>query len=105
VASSVARAIAGCSPPASKGSRRNLGAIEILGVAASSARYGVAVVHYYWIAAVPAMVFLGIVMMPFYYGSRVRSVPETEYLRRRFDRKTHLVTALIFVASSVLSPG
>src|SRR5512135_1304026 len=81
----------------------NLGAIEILGMAASGAQYGVSVVHYYWIGAVPAMVFLGVVMMPFYYGSRVRSVPE--YLRRRFDRKTHLVTALIFVTASVLIAG
>jgi solute:Na+ symporter, SSS family len=81
----------------------NLGAIEILGMAASGAQYGISIVHYYWIGAVPAMVFLGVVMMPFYYGSRVRSVPE--YLRRRFDRKTHLVNALIFVLSSVLIAG
>ena len=57
----------------------NLGAIEILGMAANGAQYGVYTVHYYWIGAVPAMVFLGLVMMPFYYGSKVRSVPE--YLR------------------------
>src|SRR5581483_4715572 len=65
----------------------NLGAIEILGMSASGAQYGISIVHYYWIGAVPAMVFLGVVMMPFYYGSRVRSVPE--YLLRRYDRKTH----------------
>ena len=59
--------------------------------------------HYYWIGAVPAMVFLGIVMMPFYYGSRVRSVPE--YLLRRYDNKTHLVNAIIFVVASVLIAG
>ena len=81
----------------------NLGAIEILGMSASGAQYGISIVHYYWIGAVPAMVFLGIVMMPFYYGSRVRSVPE--YLHRRYDRKTHLVNALIFVLSSVLIAG
>jgi solute:Na+ symporter, SSS family len=81
----------------------NLGAIEILGMSASGAQYGISIVHYYWIGAVPAMVFLGIVMMPFYYGSRVRSVPE--YLLRRYDRKTHLVNALIFVLSSVLIAG
>ncbi len=81
----------------------NLGAIEILGMAASGAQYGISIVHYYWIGAVPAMVFLGVVMMPFYYGSRVRSTPE--YLHRRFDRKTHLTTALIFVLSSVLIAG
>jgi solute:Na+ symporter, SSS family len=61
----------------------NLGAIEILGMAANGAQYGAMTVHYYWVGAVPAMVFLGIVMMPFYYGSKVRSVPE--YLRRRFN--------------------
>ena len=81
----------------------NLGAIEILSMAANGAEYGISTVHYYWIGAVPAMVFLGVVMMPFYYGSRVRSVPE--YLLRRFDRKTHLVTALIFVVASVLIAG
>ena len=81
----------------------NLGAIEILGMSASGAQYGISIVHYYWIGAVPAMVFLGVVMMPFYYGSRVRSVPE--YLLRRYDRKTHLVNALIFVLSSVLIAG
>jgi SSS family solute:Na+ symporter len=54
----------------------NLGALEILGMAANGAQYGVATVHYYWVGAVPAMVFLGVVMMPFYYGSKVRSVPE-----------------------------
>ena len=81
----------------------NLGAIEILSMAANGAEYGISTVHYYWIGAVPAMVFLGVVMMPFYYGSRVRSVPE--YLLRRFDRKTHLVTALIFVLASVLIAG
>jgi len=81
----------------------NLGAIEILGMSASGAQYGISIVHYYWIGAVPAMVFLGIVMMPFYYGSRVRSVPE--YLLRRYDRKTHLVNALIFVLAAVLIAG
>src|SRR6476659_5599728 len=81
----------------------NLGAIEILGMAANGAQYGLPTVHFYWICAVPAMVFLGVVMMPFYYGSRVRSVPE--YLLRRYDRKTHLVNAIIFVLSSVLIAG
>jgi len=81
----------------------NLGAIEILGMSASGAQYGISIVHYYWIGAVPAMVFLGVVMMPFYYGSRVRSVPE--YLLRRYDPKTHLVNAIIFVLASVLIAG
>jgi solute:Na+ symporter, SSS family len=81
----------------------NLGAIEILGMAANGAQYGISTVHFYWIGAVPAMVFLGLVMMPFYYGSRVRSVPE--YLRRRFNRPTHLWNALSFAAASVLTAG
>lgn len=81
----------------------NLGAIEILGMAANGAQYGMATVHFYWVGAVPAMVFLGLVMMPFYYGSGVRSVPE--YLRRRFNRPTHLFNALTFALSSVLIAG
>jgi len=81
----------------------NLGAIEILGMAANGAQYGASVVHFYWIGAVPAMVFLGLVMMPFYYGSRVRSVPE--YLRRRFNNSTHLFNAITFAVSSVLQAG
>jgi len=81
----------------------NLGAIEILGMAANGAQYGIATVHFYWIGAVPAMVFLGLVMMPFYYGSRVHSVPE--YLRRRFDRNAHLFNALTFAAAAVLIAG
>jgi len=81
----------------------NLGAIEILGMAANGAQYGMSTVHFYWIGAVPAMVFLGLVMMPFYYGSGVRSVPE--YLRRRFNRSTHLFNALTFATSSVLIAG
>ena len=81
----------------------NLGAIEILGMAANGAQYGLSTVHFYWIGAVPAMVFLGLVMMPFYYGSRVRSVPE--YLLRRFNPATHLWNALTFAVASVLSAG
>ena len=76
----------------------NLGAIEILGMAANGAQYGISTVHFYWIGAVPAMVFLGLVMMPFYYGSRVRSVPE--YLRRRFNQPTHLFNALTFALAA-----
>ncbi len=81
----------------------NLGALEILGMAANGAQYGVATVHYYWIGAVPAMVFLGIVMMPFYYGSKVRSVPE--FLRLRFNTQTHLLNAISFAVSAVLIAG
>ena len=81
----------------------NLGALEILGMAANGAKYGIMTVHYYWIGAVPAMIFLGIVMMPFYYGSKVRSVPE--YMRRRFNRPAHLLNALSFALAQVLIAG
>jgi solute:Na+ symporter, SSS family len=81
----------------------NIGAVEILGQSASGAKYGVAMVHYFWIGAIPAMAFLGIVMMPFYYGSKVRSVPE--YLRLRFDSKAHLINAVTFVVGSMLIAG
>ncbi|MBV9313715.1 MAG: sodium:solute symporter family protein [Pseudonocardia sp.] len=81
----------------------NLGAIELIGFVANGARYGIASAHYYWIGAIPAMVFLGLVMMPFYYGSRARSVPE--FLRKRFDRTTQRVQAVIFALSSVLIAG
>ncbi|TMR91385.1 sodium:solute symporter family protein [Nonomuraea basaltis] len=81
----------------------NLGAIEILGMAANGAQYGAMTVHYYWIGAVPAMVFLGIVMMPFYYGSKVRSVPE--FLRRRFNGATQLLNAITFAVAQILIAG
>src|ERR1700755_3263498 len=81
----------------------NLGALEILGQAANGAQYGVAAVHYYWIGAVPAMVFLGIFMMPFYYGAKVRSVPE--YLRLRFNEATHAFNAGTFAIATVLISG
>jgi solute:Na+ symporter, SSS family len=81
----------------------NLGALEIIGMAANGAQYGLLTVHYYWVGAVPAMVFLGIVMMPFYYGSKVRSVPE--FLRLRFNRPTHLLNAVAFAVAQVLIAG
>ncbi|GIE88818.1 sodium:solute symporter family protein [Actinoplanes regularis] len=81
----------------------NLGALEIIGMAANGAQYGMMTLHYYWVGAVPAMVFLGIVMMPFYYGSKVRSVPE--FLRRRFNRPTHLFNAISFAVAQVLIAG
>ena len=81
----------------------NLGAIEILGMAANGAEYGIATVHFYWIGAVPAMVFLGLVMMPFYYNSKVHSVPE--YLRRRYNKQTHQFNAWTFALASVLIAG
>jgi solute:Na+ symporter, SSS family len=81
----------------------NLGALELLGHAANGAQYGIAGVHFYWIGAIPAMVFLGLVMMPFYYGSKVRSVPE--YLRRRFNDASHLFNAIAFAVATVLIAG
>src|SRR5271155_3392507 len=64
----------------------NLGAQEVIGMCASGAKYGLMTAHFYWLGAVPAMMFVGVFMMPFYYGSRARSVPE--YLKLRFDDKT-----------------
>ena len=81
----------------------NLGAQEVIGMAASGAKYGIATSHFYWIGAVPAMVFLGVFMMPFYYGSRARSVPE--YLKLRFDEKTRGFNAISFAAMTVFSSG
>lgn len=81
----------------------NLGAQEVIGMAASGAKYGIATSHFYWVGAIPAMVFVGVFMMPFYYGSRARSVPE--YLKLRFDEKTRGFNALTFAAMTVFSSG
>jgi SSS family solute:Na+ symporter len=81
----------------------NLGAQEVIGMAASGAKYGIATSHFYWIGAIPAMVFVGLFMMPFYYGSRARSVPE--YLRLRFDEKTRALNAISFAIMTVFSSG
>jgi solute:Na+ symporter, SSS family len=81
----------------------NLGAQEIIGMAASGAKYGISTSHFYWVGAIPAMVFLGVFMMPFYYGSRARSVPE--YLRLRFDEKTRAFNAISFALMTVFSSG
>jgi len=81
----------------------NLGAQEVIGMAASGAKYGFMTSHFYWIGAIPAMVFLGLFMMPFYYGSKARSVPE--YLSLRFDEKTRTLNALTFAVMTVFSSG
>lgn len=81
----------------------NLGAVEIVGMSANGVQYGFETMHYFWIGAIPAMVFLGIVMMPFYYGSKVRSVPE--FMRRRFGTGAHLVNALSFAVAQLLIAG
>ncbi|CAB0950129.1 sodium:solute symporter [Corynebacterium diphtheriae] len=81
----------------------NLGAVEIIGMSANGVQYGFQTMHYFWIGAVPAMVFLGIVMMPFYYGSKVRSVPE--FMHRRFGSAAHLVNAVSFAVAQLLIAG
>jgi SSS family solute:Na+ symporter len=81
----------------------NLGAQEVMGMGASGAKYGIVTSHFYWIGAIPAMCFLAIFMMPFYYGSKARSVPE--YLRMRFDEKTRAVNAFSFAFMTVVSSG
>jgi SSS family solute:Na+ symporter len=81
----------------------NLGAQEVLGMGASGAKYGIVTNHFYWVGAIPAMVFVALFMMPFYYGSRARSVPE--YLRLRFDEKTRTLNAASFAVMTVFSSG
>jgi solute:Na+ symporter, SSS family len=81
----------------------NLGAQEVIGMAASGAKYGIATSHFYWVGAIPAMVFVGIFMMPFYYGSKARSVPE--YLKLRYDEKTRALNAISFAVMTVFSSG
>jgi SSS family solute:Na+ symporter len=81
----------------------NLGAQELVGMSASGAKYGIMTSHFYWIGAVPAMLFVGLFMMPFYYGSRARSVPE--YLKLRFDEKTRTLNAFSFAVMTIFSSG
>ncbi|PKV94853.1 SSS family solute:Na+ symporter [Amycolatopsis echigonensis] len=81
----------------------NLGAVEVMGMSANGVLYGLPTVHYFWIGAIPAMLFLGLVMMPFYYGSKVRSVPE--FMRRRFGPAAHLVNGISFAAAQILIAG
>jgi SSS family solute:Na+ symporter len=81
----------------------NLGAQEVLGMAANGAKYGLYTAHFYWMGAILAMVFLGVFMMPFYYGSKARSVPE--FLKLRFDEKTRTYNALTFAVMTIFSSG
>jgi solute:Na+ symporter, SSS family len=81
----------------------NLGAQEMIGMCASGAKYGIMTAQFYWLGAVPAMVFVGLFMMPFYYGSRARSVPE--YLKLRFDEKTRGLNAITFAVMTIFSSG
>ncbi len=81
----------------------NLGAQELIGMCASGAKYGIMTSHFYWVGAIPAMLFVGVFMMPFYYGSKARSVPE--YLKMRFDEKTRAFNAISFAVMTVFSSG
>lgn len=81
----------------------NLGALELVGMAASGAKYGIATAHFYWVGAIPAMVFLAIFMMPFYYGSKARSVPE--YLKMRFDERVRALNSVAFAVMTLFASG
>lgn len=81
----------------------NLGALEILGWTGGTMKYGMAVSHFYWIGAIPAMLFLALFMMPFYYSSRIHSIPG--YLLLRFDEKTRLLNAFSFAVMTLLMSG
>src|SRR6202142_2781827 len=81
----------------------NLGALELVGMAASGAKYGIATAHFYWVGAIPAMIFLAVFMMPFYYGSKARSVPE--YLQMRFNKPVMGLNAVAFAVMTVFASG
>jgi SSS family solute:Na+ symporter len=81
----------------------NLGALELLGMTGNTFKYGMYVAHFYWIGAIPAMLFLGIYMMPFYYSSKINSVPG--YLKLRFDEKTRVLNAIAFALMTLLVSG
>ena len=81
----------------------NLGALEVMGMAGNGYKYGMLTAHFYWVGAIPAMMFVAIFMMPFYYGSHARSVPE--YLKLRFDEKTRGLNAISFAVLTVLMSG
>jgi SSS family solute:Na+ symporter len=81
----------------------NLGALELVGMAASGAKYGISTAHFYWVGAIPAMIFLAVFMMPFYYGSKARSVPE--YLKMRFDERVRALNSLTFAVMTVFASG
>ena len=81
----------------------NLGALELVGMAASGAKYGIATAHFYWVGAIPAMIFLAVFMMPFYYGSKARSVPE--YLKMRFDERVRALNAVAFAVMTIFASG
>lgn len=81
----------------------NLGALELLGMTGNTFKYGMFVAHFYWIGAIPAMLFLGVYMMPFYYSSKIKSVPG--YLKLRFDEKTRVLNGIAFAIMTLLVSG
>src|SRR5512135_3402132 len=81
----------------------NLGALELLGMTGNTYQYGMYVAHFYWIGAIPAMIFLGIYMMPFYYSSKIKSIPG--YLKLRFDEKTRVLNGFAFAIMTLLVSG
>jgi solute:Na+ symporter, SSS family len=81
----------------------NMGALEVIGYAGQGVKYGIFALHFYLIGAVPAMLFLGIVMMPFYYSGKIKSIPG--YLKERFDEKTRVLNAVTFSIMMVLVSG
>lgn len=81
----------------------NLGALELLGMTGNTFKYGMYVAHFYWVGAIPAMLFLGIYMMPFYYSSKIKSIPG--YLKLRFDEKTRVLNGVAFGVMTVLVSG
>ncbi len=81
----------------------NLGALELVGMGASGAKYGIATAHFYWVGAIPAMIFLAVFMMPFYYGSKARSVPE--YLKLRFDERVRCLNSIAFAVMTIFASG
>src|SRR5437879_2129522 len=81
----------------------NLGALELMGWAAAAYQYGILAAHWYWVGAIPAMLFLGIVMMPFYYISKTHSVPG--YLQLRYGKPTSALSALSFAFMTILMSG
>jgi len=81
----------------------NLGALELLGMTGNTFKYGMYVAHFYWIGAIPAMLFLGIYIMPFYYSSKINSVPG--YLKLRFDEKTRVLNGIAFAIMTLLVSG
>ncbi|MEW6512140.1 MAG: sodium:solute symporter family protein [Bacteroidota bacterium] len=81
----------------------NLGALELLGMTGNTYKYGMYVAHFYWVGAIPAMLFLGLYMMPFYYSSRIHSVPG--YLKLRFDERTRVLNGIAFGVMTLLVSG